>query len=116
MLGVKNKMETEKMSVPFAYLEFVSDLWKSCFGEVRGRYLEQNIKATATDLTEARCDQVMEMLPLWTVLCIELILVIFFLKFFFTLENSISFFFIYSYARVQCCLPWNSMEALDGGN
>ena len=39
MLGVKNKVETEKMSVPFTHLEFVSDLCKSCFGEVRGRCL-----------------------------------------------------------------------------
>lgn len=104
------------MSVPFTHLEFVSDLCKSCFGEVRGRCLRAEYHShchrphggwnmikheDATSLDGSLYTE-------------ELILVIVFLKFLFTLENSIYFLFCTPTRPAQCCLPLGAAGAVGG--
>ena len=109
-------METEKMSVPFTHLEFVSDLCKSCFGEVRGRCLRAEYHSHChrprggwnmikyEDATSLDGSLYIE----------ELILVIIFLKFLFTLENSISFLFYTPTCQAWCCLPLGTAGTVGG--
>lgn len=104
------------MSVPFTHLEFVSDLCKSCFGEVRGRCLRaEHQRHCHRPHGGWNMIKYEDAASLGGSLYIEeLILVIIFLKFLFTLENSIYFLFYAPTCQVQCCLPLGTAGTVGG--